>query len=52
MEGDGEFEGGRHGGEARDVELGAQGAGAVIDGGGAGVADQGGDRCIDRGGTQ
>ncbi|MFF3918513.1 hypothetical protein ACFYZB_34600 [Streptomyces sp. NPDC001852] len=48
----GEFEGGGHGGEAGDVELGAQGVNAVVERGSAGVADQGGDGRVDRGGAQ
>jgi hypothetical protein len=38
VEGDGEFEGGRHGGKASDVEFGAQGSDTVFDGRLAGVA--------------
>jgi hypothetical protein len=48
----GEFEGGGHRGEAGDVELGAQGVDAVVERGTAGVADQGGDGGVDRGGAQ
>ncbi|MFE1522158.1 hypothetical protein ACFW9I_36150 [[Kitasatospora] papulosa] len=39
-------------GQPRDVELGAQGAHAVLDQVVSGVADQGGDRGVDRGGPQ
>ncbi|MEV6115916.1 hypothetical protein AB0L59_26260 [Streptomyces sp. NPDC052109] len=38
--------------EAGDVELGAQGVDAVVEPGVAGVADQGGDGGVDRGGAQ
>ncbi|MFE5029611.1 hypothetical protein ACFRAO_41575 [Streptomyces sp. NPDC056656] len=52
VEGEGQFEGGCHGGEARDVELGAQGTDTVFEQGVVGVADEGGDCRIDPGGAQ